>query len=436
MSVFTGMTSALPGPGRREAEEFAALLEGGRVPAGSDLADLVALTRALVPAGHAPRPEFRASLRERLVAEAADRPARLPRQTPVGEPSAPSAPARPRLRNAVATVALAAVVTGAGAAAASTRALPGDVLYGLKRQIENVQLALAGSELARGRELLEQADARLGEAEALAASSAATEPATRASLATALTEMARATDEGAVALTTSYTETGDTEPMLLLDRFVTEQQQRLSDLLVLLDPSLRARVAAHLDELERTAARTAALLDPAATAVGSTNAGATSGSAGPASGDGWAVSRLGDRSATGSATGSTSDGSALSSATATGGAATGGAGDTSGGLLEDALSGLAGSGGSTGSTAGGSGAGGGGSGSDGGSAVPDTSPLPKVSVPATGPVTSPLPVDPTSAAPLPSVTSLPTLDPTAGESSSPAPPPSVPCVPVPPLTSC
>lgn len=434
MSVFTGMTSALPGPGRREAEEFAALLEGGRVPAGSDLADLVALTRALVPAGHAPRPEFRASLRERLVAEAADRPAGLPRQTPVGEPSAPSAPARPRLRNAVATVALAAVVTGAGAAAASTRALPGDVLYGLKRQIENVQLALAGSELARGRELLEQAEARLSEAEALAASSAATEPATRASLATALTEMERATDEGAVALTTSYTETGDTEPMLLLDRFVTEQQQRLSDLLVLLDPSLRARVAAHLDELERTAARTAALLDPAATAVGGTttgtNAGATGGSAGPASGDGWAVSRLSDRSATGS----TSDGSALSSATATGGAATGGAGD--GGLLDDALSGLAGSGGSTGSTAGGSGAGGGGSGSDGGSAVPDTSPLPKVSVPVTGPVTSPLPMDPTSPAPLPSVTSLPTLDPTAGETSSPAPLPSVPCVPVPPLTSC
>lgn len=422
MSVFTGTTHSFPGPGRRAAEEFAALLEGSRVPADHDLADLVALTRALVPAEHGPRPEFRASLRGRLVAEAASRPAPLPRQAPAGEPSPHSGPSaarpRPRLRNAVATVALAAVVTGAGAAAASTRALPGDVLYGLKRQIENVQLALAGSDFARGRELLEQAEARLGEAEALAASSVATEPATKASLVTALAEMERAADEGAVALTDSYTETGDAEPMLLLDRFVTEQQERLRDLLVLLDPSLRARVAAHLDELERTAARTAALLDPAATAVVGTKTGATAGSDGRASGDGWAVSRLNDRSAAGSVPGG---GTALSSASVTG-AATAGAGGTSDGLLDDALSGLTGSGGSTSGV--GSGADGGGSGTGGGGSVPDTSPLPKVSVPATGPV------------PVPSVPTLPGLEPTAEESTTTEPLPSVPCVPVPPLTSC
>ena len=54
---------------------------------------------------------------------------------------------------------------GVGAAAASTRALPGDTLYGLKRQLEDGQLALARGDVGHGRELLEQADARLGEAE-------------------------------------------------------------------------------------------------------------------------------------------------------------------------------------------------------------------------------------------------------------------------------
>ena len=60
---------------------------------------------------------------------------------------------------------------------ASTRALPGDALYGLKRQIENVQLALARGDLESGRELLQQADARLGEAERLAAGEHGSDPA-------------------------------------------------------------------------------------------------------------------------------------------------------------------------------------------------------------------------------------------------------------------
>ena len=86
-------------------------------------------------------------------------------------PSAPS-----RLKQAVAAVAVASVVAGVGAAMASTRALPGDSLYGLKRQIENVQLDLARGDLGHGRELLQQADARLSEAEALTAGEHGSDP--------------------------------------------------------------------------------------------------------------------------------------------------------------------------------------------------------------------------------------------------------------------
>ena len=117
---------------------------------------------------------------------------------------------------------------GVGAAAASTQALPGDSLYGLKRQIENVQLDLARGDLAHGRELLQQADARLSEAEAprrLRARLGPRHP--RPGDRTALDDMDAAVVLGVGRAERRLRETGDDEPLLVLDRFVTEQRERL-----------------------------------------------------------------------------------------------------------------------------------------------------------------------------------------------------------------
>jgi hypothetical protein len=54
-----------------------------------------------------------------------------------------------------------------GVAAASSNALPGDALYGMKRSLENWRLGLAGSDAERGRLLLNQASARMGEVQQL-----------------------------------------------------------------------------------------------------------------------------------------------------------------------------------------------------------------------------------------------------------------------------
>ncbi|MET9253102.1 DUF5667 domain-containing protein [Streptomyces sp. NPDC003717] len=54
-----------------------------------------------------------------------------------------------------------------GVAAASSDALPGDSLYGLKRGIEDFRLGLADSDDERGRAYLDQASTRLGEARRL-----------------------------------------------------------------------------------------------------------------------------------------------------------------------------------------------------------------------------------------------------------------------------
>ncbi|MGW2546882.1 DUF5667 domain-containing protein, partial [Kitasatospora sp. NPDC001574] len=60
-----------------------------------------------------------------------------------------------------------AVGSLAGAAAASTGALPGDPLYGMKRGLEGLRLNLAESDTERGELLLDNAATRLGEARSL-----------------------------------------------------------------------------------------------------------------------------------------------------------------------------------------------------------------------------------------------------------------------------
>jgi hypothetical protein len=412
----TGLSDLLPHR-RADAERFAALVDGRRVNGGTadhpDLAELARLAAALAPAEHRPDPAFRTALRERLVAEAASRPVPAARAAeaavPAGSPA--EAGSTPRWRSAVATVAVAAVVSGAGAAAASYRALPGDSLYGLKRQIESVELALAYGDLNRGRELLEQAESRLGEAERLAASSDISEPGTRADLVGTLADMHAATEEGSLALTDAYRESGDAEPLRILRDFADEQQERLRDLMALLDPALRDMVRPLLADLV-TLERSATVLLGASTGAAS---GAGAAELGAASGDGWAVSMLLDRTA--GATGDTGD--TLADGTGSAGAPAGpGSGDSgpAGGLV-DGVTGVldggsgSGSGGSAGTSGGGLGDAVGGTADGVGDTVDGVGgPVGGVADGVDGvldPVTSPL----VSSTPLPTSAPLPSLDP-------------------------
>lgn len=151
-------------PTRREAEEFAAVIDG---PSRSDVADRYAeLTRTVTMLREQPRPmprpEFVLDLRERLLAAADTEFA----PTPVATVS-PISPARRRL----ATVAAAAVLVGgtAGMAAAAQSTIPGDNLYPIKRGLENIQAQLSTNDGARGRDLLSQAGTRVDEAQKLMA---------------------------------------------------------------------------------------------------------------------------------------------------------------------------------------------------------------------------------------------------------------------------
>jgi hypothetical protein len=163
-----------PFSARRRADEFEALLS--RDPRDPDtplterdaarfaaLLDVVDDLRALPEV--APRAEFSASLRERLMAEADT--------VLVAQPAAPSRlamPARSRNRQRLVAVVLGgATFVGATAtvAVAAQGALPGESLYGVKRGIESAEIRFAPDDATRGRALLAQADNRLTELEQL-----------------------------------------------------------------------------------------------------------------------------------------------------------------------------------------------------------------------------------------------------------------------------
>ena len=399
---------------RRQAEDLQALLDGGRAStpeAASELASLVALAARLAPYDVRPRADFRAGLRAQLLTEAA---AREPAPRALVTVDRERRSAGHRVKQAVAAVAVTSVVVGVGAAAASTRALPGDTLYGLKRQVENVQLTLAQGDVGHGRELLEQADARLGEAEALAAGEDGATPQTRERLAGTLADMDAAVSAAADDLTRAYRETGDEEPLQLLAQFVAEQQDRLDDLLTLLDPQLRDQVRALQARLAELGEQTSSVLG---LALGRTS--------GTGSGSGGTGGSTLDRTRGGTG-GAPADGTTAGGASVPG--AAGGA-DAVGGVVDSLTGGgTSGSGGS--GTSGGTTSGGGllgGNATSASSAPLPSNPVSAVTSAVPVPTPTPLVTDPvsvvTSAVPLPSISPLPSVSVSA-------------CVPVPPLTAC
>lgn len=158
-------------PARRSAERFNALLESeaeaARDSRHSELLELVGALRS-VPAAEA-RPEFVADLRERLM---------LAAETELVVPDSPAAlterltvrtrrtPRERRLAVALGGIAIVGATTSMAVAAQS--AIPGDVLYPLKRAIENAEAGFSVSDEAKGSTILENASGRLDEVDRLA----------------------------------------------------------------------------------------------------------------------------------------------------------------------------------------------------------------------------------------------------------------------------
>ncbi|GAA1221341.1 hypothetical protein GCM10009665_09430 [Kitasatospora nipponensis] len=114
----------------------------------------------------------------------------------------------------------------AGVAAASSQALPGDTLYGMKRGLEGLRFDLAGSDSERGALLLDQASTRLAEARSLVGRGGGTgalSPDTVDRLGSALRDMHAEAAKGRDLLRSVYRANGSLDPMRKLAAFTDGQ---------------------------------------------------------------------------------------------------------------------------------------------------------------------------------------------------------------------
>ena len=183
----------------------------------AEIADLVAYAEHICEAAVAePTPEFRTALRTQLMTEAATvlAPAAAPPRTHRQPVRTPSFALRRRL--ATATAALVTAGGFVGMVGASAEALPGEMLYPVKRGVENVELAFHKDDLSRGQYRLTQASERLAEARRLTDDSS---PQAQEHVAGALGDFAEQAKAGSGALFRVYGHSGSVESITAVNDF-------------------------------------------------------------------------------------------------------------------------------------------------------------------------------------------------------------------------
>lgn len=211
---------------RRNAVEFDALLSGRAVDTAEydELVRLVGSIRALPEV--TARPAFVADLRTQLVAAAVTElaPAAIDPLTTVKLTPRQRQGARER-RIATALGGFAVVAASGSMAVAAQGALPGDVLYPMKRAIENAQTNLQADDTERAETLLAHAEQRLAEAEELSARGDDADQ-----IAATLQDFTEQTNQATELVLDTYAETGDNELLTDLRDFAADSMSDLTAL--------------------------------------------------------------------------------------------------------------------------------------------------------------------------------------------------------------
>lgn len=211
---------------RKRADEFDAQVSGAAdaAPAGrhAELLELVGALRAVAPVQA--RPEFVSSLRTQLMEAAATE---LTPATAVTERlTVPQRRTARDRRLAAAIGGLAIVGASTSMAVAAQSALPGDVLYPLKRVIENAHTTVSLGEDHKGATLLHNAAGRLQEVDALARTGDA-DPDT---IAQTLADFAAQASQASELLLADYDAGGDQSSVLQLRAFAATSLALLDQL--------------------------------------------------------------------------------------------------------------------------------------------------------------------------------------------------------------
>ncbi|MFD3453447.1 DUF5667 domain-containing protein [Streptomyces sp. NPDC058691] len=157
-----------------------------------------------------------------------------------------------------------------GVAAASTDALPGDTLYGLKRGMEDMRLNLADDDADRGKVYLDLASTRLQEARRLMerGRGGQLDDESVGEIRRALSGMQQEASEGHRLLTAAYRKDGSLRPMETLSAFSNTHRRGWTELRDRLPNKLSDvgnKVTSVFDAIEQEVAPLQKLLPPAAT---------------------------------------------------------------------------------------------------------------------------------------------------------------------------
>lgn len=208
----------------RGAEEFDAAVSGraGATHTNAELLELVAALRAVPPVEA--RPEFVSSLRSQLVAAAERAPAQA--EQDLAARLTPRQRRGSRERRLAAVVGGFAVVSASGSMAmAAQDALPGEVLYPVKRAMENAQTNLQPDGASKADTLLSHAQARLDEVQELTARGADAEV-----ISSTLQDFTDQTEQASELTLDDYATTGETDPVAALRAFASDSMDVLGAL--------------------------------------------------------------------------------------------------------------------------------------------------------------------------------------------------------------
>lgn len=213
---------------RKRADEFDALVSGAAeaAPAGrhAELLDVVGALRSVAPVQA--RPDFVSSLRSQLMEAAAVELTPVTSAAVVDRLTVPQRRTARDRRLAAAIGGLAIVGASTSMAVAAQSALPGDMLYPLKRVIENAHTTVSLGEDHKGTTLLHNAAGRLEEVDALARTREADADAISATLEDFSDQASQASD----LLLATYAEGGDPSSVLELRSFAATSLSMLDQL--------------------------------------------------------------------------------------------------------------------------------------------------------------------------------------------------------------
>jgi hypothetical protein len=260
---------------RRRADRFAAAADGTSHIHDSETQRFLAIVeqlRAVEPP--APDPGFVGDLRSRLLTAAIGELVAIPVERRPAPGRTRSVGARRRLISAAAVTCIISG-SGVGVAAASESALPGDVLYPVKRGIESVELSLAASPADRGQRYVDDASTRLSEARALASTQAG-DPAMPGRVVSTLADFSAEANHAATELITAYRQDDSAASIADLRTFAgasTDQLHALAHQLHGIDKTattkivqssllVAARTVTNIDGAARTACTACSSLPP------------------------------------------------------------------------------------------------------------------------------------------------------------------------------